>query len=350
MLADDVLRRPRLARRRPLVVEHADGRSVADERVEEDRARVADDDVDVLEQRREVLRGRCSSPPGRRRPRDRPRPRTARATACRAGAGGRGAGTARRRGACHHPTRRSTKRPSYGALLGVFPATSTSGQRRIEPVATEERLVLLARPPAVEEVGLRPPGDAHALRLDAVVAAQVVLHDPVLDEVDVAVRRDDALADRVVPARDVRDDREPEAAGRSEERHRARRLDVREHEAGALAAHRLEQPARDVPPRAEEPALHRPLDARPARERAVAIGVEHPVRVPRLHPLGVEAVPAVQADRERVVAEPAVEPGVDAARGRGRHARAGAVSSSPSSAGTAHALRPLRRLRPRGTR
>jgi len=55
VLADDVLRRPRLARRRALVVEDADGRAIAHERVEEDRARVADDDVDVLEQRREVV-------------------------------------------------------------------------------------------------------------------------------------------------------------------------------------------------------------------------------------------------------------------------------------------------------
>ena len=92
--------------------------------------------------------------------------------------------------------------------------------------------------------------------------------------------------------------------------------------------------ARDVPSRAEEPPLHRALDRRPVRERAVAVGVEHPVRVPRLHPLGVEAVPVVQADRERVVAEPPVEPGVDAPRGHGRGARAGAVSSSPSSTGS----------------
>ena len=55
VLPDDVLRRPRLTGRRALVVEHAHGRPVAHERVEEDRARVADDDVGVLEEGRELL-------------------------------------------------------------------------------------------------------------------------------------------------------------------------------------------------------------------------------------------------------------------------------------------------------
>ena len=104
----------------------------------------------------------------------------------------------------------------------------------------------------------------------------------------------------------------PQATRRGEERHRARGLHVREDEAGAVAPHRLEQPRRDMPSRAEEPALHRTLEHRPARKRAVAVGVEHPVRVPRLHPFDMEAVAVVQADRERVVAESAVQPGVDA--------------------------------------
>ena len=113
----------------------------------------------------------------------------------------------------------------------------------VEPVPAQERLVLGARPLAVEEVGLRPSGDAHAIGLDPVVAAQVVLHDAVLHDVEVAVRRDDALPDRVVPAGDVRHHRESQATRRREERHRARGLHVREHEAGALAPHRLEEPA-----------------------------------------------------------------------------------------------------------
>ena len=194
----------------------------------------------------------------------------------------------------------------------------------VEPVPAQELLVVGVRSPPVEEIGLRPPGDAHAVRLDPVVAAQVVLHDAVLDDVEIAVGGDDALPDRVVPARDVRDDREPQATRRGEERHRARGLDVREDEAAAVPPHRLEQPSRDVPPRAEEPPLHRSLDRRPARKRAVTVGVEHPVRVAGVHPLGMEPVPAVQPHREWVVAEPAVEPGVDPAQGSvGNAARSG---------------------------
>src|SRR6188472_1185610 len=167
----------------------------------------------------------------------------------------------------------------------------------------------------MEEIGLRPAGDADTVLLDLVVTAQVVLHDVVLHDVEVAVRRDDALADRVVPARNLRDDGEPQAARCGEERHGARGLDVREHERRALPPHRLEQPPRDVPPRAEEPAPHRVLDGGPAWERAVAVGVEHPVGMPRLHALGVEPVPVVQPHGERVVAEPPVEPGVDPSLG-----------------------------------
>ena len=132
----------------------------------------------------------------------------------------------------------------------------------------------------MEEIGLGPARDAHALGLDPVVAAQVVLHHAVLDDVEVAVRRDDALPDRVVPARDVRDDGQPEATRGGEERHRARGLDVREHEAGALAPHRLEQPAGTWRRALKN---HRSIarsTARPVRQRAVAVGVEHPVRVP----------------------------------------------------------------------
>ena len=147
------------------------------------------------------------------------------------------------------------------------------------------------------------------------VAAQVVLHHAVLDDIEVAVRRDDALADGVVPARDVRHDRQPQPPRSREERHRVHGLHVREQEARAVAPHRLEQPPGNVASGAEEPPLHRMLDAGPMRKAAVPIRVEHPVRMARLHPLGVEAVPAVQADRERVVAELPVERGVDAREG-----------------------------------
>ena len=47
------------------------------------------------------------------------------------------------------------------------------------------------------------------------------------------------------------------------------------------------------------------------REVAVTVGVEHPVRVTRLHPLGVEPVAVIETDRERVIAEVPVEGRVD---------------------------------------
>ena len=212
--------------------------------------------------------------------------------------------------------------------------TRTSGRAGIEAVAAEEVVVLLARAAAEEDVRLRPAGHADALGRDVVVAAQVVLHHAVLDDVDVAVRRDDALADGVVPARDVRRHREPEPARRDEERHRVPRLHVREDERRAALPHGVEQPPRDVPARAEVPALHRALETAPPREEARAVGVEHPVRVSRLHALEVEAVAVVEPDRERVVAELPVERAVE--RGRRPAPRSeprDAVSCSPRSTG-----------------
>ena len=63
------------------------------------------------------------------------------------------------------------------------------------------------------------------------------------------------------------------------------------------------------------PAPHRTVDPRPHRERPDPVRVEQVVAVPRVHALAVEAVAQVQPDRERVVADPLVEPTVDAATG-----------------------------------
>ena len=235
VLADDVLRRPRLPGRCALVVEHADGRTVAHERVEQDRPRVADDDVRVLEQRRELLDVRVARLLHARCPRARLRPRSAPASGCRAGGAGREAAGARAR--CDPTTRRDARRtaPRRARCSACCPPTTTRGRAGVEPVAAQQRVVLGARPDAVEQVGLRPAGDANPLRRDAVVAAQVVLHHAVLDDVEVAVRRDDALADGVVPARDVRHDRQPQPPRSGEERHRVHGLHVREQEARAVA-------------------------------------------------------------------------------------------------------------------
>ena len=108
VLADHALRGPRLARRGALVVEDADGGPVVDERVEEHRARVRDDRVRVLEQRREHVDVRVARLLDRSAGRGRARRRTASATRRRAGAAGRGARSGGRRPS--RPTRRRAAR------------------------------------------------------------------------------------------------------------------------------------------------------------------------------------------------------------------------------------------------
>ena len=54
---------------------------------------------------------------------------------------------ARRRLARHQATSRSTKRPSYGAFVGVFPATRTTRRDGSSPSRREQRLVLRTRSP-----------------------------------------------------------------------------------------------------------------------------------------------------------------------------------------------------------
>ncbi len=79
------------------------------------------------------------------------------------------------------------------------------------------------------------------------------------------------------------------------------------------------------------------------REAAVTIRVEHPVRMARLHPLGVEAVPAVQAHRERVVAELPVERGVDAPEGTVGEAVSGGEIVSVEHLQAGHPVEPFHR-------
>ena len=77
--------------------------------------------------------------------------------------------------------------PFVRCVARRVPRHEHEGPPRVEPVAAHELVVLVPRPTAVEQVRLRPPGDPHPLWLDSVVAAQVVLHDPVLDDVEIAV-------------------------------------------------------------------------------------------------------------------------------------------------------------------
>ncbi len=78
------------------------------------------------------------------------------------------------------------------------------------------------------------------------VADEIVAHDLVLDDVAIDVWRDDPLADRVIPARDVADDREAEPPRGVQVRHRLEALDVRDDEAGAVVAHAPRRSVFDV--------------------------------------------------------------------------------------------------------
>ena len=102
--------------------------------------------------------------------------------------------------------------PLVGRVARGVAGDEGDGAPRIEPGRAQERLVVRARSSPVEEVGLGPTRHPHPVGLDPMVEAQVLLHHVVLDDVALAVRRDDALPDRMVPARDVGDDRKPEPA------------------------------------------------------------------------------------------------------------------------------------------
>ena len=92
----------------------------------------------------------------------------------------------------------------------------------------------------MEDVRLRPPGDDDARGIDVVVAGKVVAHHVVLDDVPVEVRRDDALADGVVPARDVPDERQPQAARGDDVRHSRLHLHVAEDDGRAVGSKLVE--------------------------------------------------------------------------------------------------------------
>ena len=165
-------------------------------------------------------------------------------------------------------------------FVGVFPITGDR-PRGVEPVAAEELVERRPRPPLVEDVRLRPARHRDQLARHVVVADEVVGHRLVLDDVPVELVPDDPLADGVVPARDVADRCQPEPAPEADERRRGLHLEVREDDRRPL---RLEPPperARDVAPRREVPAAHRPVDPGPHRERADTVRVEQVVPVPR---------------------------------------------------------------------
>ena len=181
---------------------------------------------------------------------------------------------------------------------------------------------------------------------DLVVPDEVVAHRVVLDDVRVAEGRDDALADGVVPARHVRDDREAEAPRADEERDARVRLDVREHERSALRlafAGRARAARSGVDRSASPPSPARRAPSAEARcrgpSRASSSGG-------RAHPLRVEAVAPVQAHRERVVAElPVEQRGRCACSTRSPRADLEPARGRPVQHPPAHARRPVRALR-----
>ena len=139
------------------------------------------------------------------------------------------------------------------------------------------------------------------------VADEVGSHDLVLHDVEVEVRRDDALPHRVVPRRDVADDRHAQPPRSDQVRHRDVRLEVRHDEPVAVGAHGLEQRPRHVPPAGEEPGRHPAVDDVPARQVARPVDVEEGDGMAVLPALLVEAVAEARAHGERVEAHVVVE-------------------------------------------
>ncbi len=139
------------------------------------------------------------------------------------------------------------------------------------------------------------------------------------------MRRDGALADRVVPRGHVARDGHAEAARSGEIRHGDVRLEVRHHEPVAPGAHRLQQRRRHVPPAGEEPRRQRTVDGVPARQMARAVDVEKRDRVAVLPASFVEAVAKARADGDRVEPDVVVEEDVRPAHDplAERHAQVG---------------------------
>jgi hypothetical protein len=125
------------------------------------------------------------------------------------------------------------------------------------------------------------------------------------------MRRDDSLADRMVPARDVADSRQVETPRRCEDRDREVRLRVGEDNRLALTSHAAEQRRRHVSPRREMSPDHQRLDDSPPRERPDAIAVEEGDRVARRPALPVKSVAKTMSDSEWIETYASVQRHVD---------------------------------------
>src|SRR4029079_15052135 len=105
---------------------------------------------------------------------------------------------------------------------------------RVEPETADNAVVLLAQALTLEHVSLRPAGHDDSSGVDAVIADEIVAHHVVLDDVAAQVRRDDALANRVVPAGDVADERERKATAADDEGNDGVHLRVAERDRGPV--------------------------------------------------------------------------------------------------------------------
>ena len=209
--------------------------------------------------------------------------------------------------------------------------TRTSGPRRVEPVAAQQLSYSSRDRRRWKTSVCGQPVTTMRSAVDAVVAHEVVAHDVVLHDVAVEVRRDARPCRRCDPS--SRRSRRP--AGRADARRRGtarRRASAGWRATSAPQSPRIRARAARAGRTGAAQKCQR-IIARSSGRASGAVGrrgdgVEDPVRVPRAHPLGVEAVPQVEPDRERVEAEPprraSASAGARAFSGRRRRATAAA--------------------------
>src|SRR4051794_11134408 len=117
----------------------------------------------------------------------------------------------------------------------------------------------------------------------------------------------------MVPTRHIADQWQPQPPRRDEERRDLFHLKIAQDDCRAFSAQPFEEFVRDVTATREIPALHRALENPPPREWSDAGRIEQRVWVPRTHPLHMKAVAVVEADREGVVADSAIQRPIGAA-------------------------------------
>ena len=116
--------------------------------------------------------------------------------------------------------------PLVGRVRRRVPHHHHDRPGRVEIQRAQKLVVFRPRTLAVKDVCLRPARHDDAPFVDVVIADEVVAHHDVLNEIPLQPGRDNALADRVVPARDVSDHRQSEPTPTDDERHDGMHLHV----------------------------------------------------------------------------------------------------------------------------